>query len=169
MIELRWLESSTWRCESVAGIDGEHQAVASGEPALQFRIPGSTEADFQWRDVPTVRADYTKKPQVTQQVTQDLCDAPLTPAAKAYMARMFPCTKPCDSMGVCEGCCENILFLAGYNFGYRADLPYSSSRPIKPKKRTASCESIGSKHSWKTCNGSTTYCTDCDELPTLDP
>jgi len=33
------------------------------------------------------------------------------------------------------------------------------------KRETSRCESIGSQHSWQTCNGST-YCTDCDALPT---
>jgi len=47
-------------------------------------------------------------------------DAPLSEEAKAFADKLFPCTKPCDSYGVCEGCTERIIFQAGYNMGYRA-------------------------------------------------
>ena len=36
--------------------------------------------------------------------------------AQAYVDRMFPCEKPCDSYGVCDNCIDRSLFQAGYNF-----------------------------------------------------
>lgn len=47
-------------------------------------------------------------------------DKPVSIEAKNYADKLFPCEKPCDSYGVCEGCLDRIVFLAGYNFGYRA-------------------------------------------------
>lgn len=40
-------------------------------------------------------------------------------AAEAYADKLFPCTKPCDKYGVCEGCCERLIFDAGREFGRR--------------------------------------------------
>jgi hypothetical protein len=51
-------------------------------------------------------------------------DCPLTAEAEAYVQKLFPCTPPCDSWGVCDNCCEKTLFLAGYNFGFRANEKY---------------------------------------------
>lgn len=48
-------------------------------------------------------------------------DEPLSEEAKDFIAKMFICEPPCDSYVVCEACLEKDLFLAGYNFGYRAD------------------------------------------------
>lgn len=42
--------------------------------------------------------------------------------AVEYAAKLFPCEKPCDSFGVCDGCCEAKCFWAGYNFGNKAAL-----------------------------------------------
>ena len=53
-------------------------------------------------------------------------DAPVSSEATTYTNKLFPCTKPCDSFGVCDGCCERTIFLAGYNFGYRAAHPNDS-------------------------------------------
>jgi hypothetical protein len=36
---------------------------------------------------------------------------------KAYIAKMFPCEKPCDYFGLCENCSNANIFKAGYNFG----------------------------------------------------
>lgn len=58
-------------------------------------------------------------------------NTPLSEAALTYMAKMFPCTKPCDSYGVCEGCLDSSLFQAGYNFGYRADRENPSDVEVK--------------------------------------
>jgi len=44
----------------------------------------------------------------------------LSKEALDYCMKLFLCEKPCDSYGICEGCYERNIFLAGYNFGYRA-------------------------------------------------
>jgi len=49
-------------------------------------------------------------------------DAPLSEEAKAFIEKVFPCEPPCDSYGVCDNCCEKVVFQAGYNIGYRAAL-----------------------------------------------
>jgi hypothetical protein len=45
---------------------------------------------------------------------------PLSKETEEFIARMFVCEPPCDSYGICEACMEETIFLAGYNFGYRA-------------------------------------------------
>lgn len=57
---------------------------------------------------------------------------PLSTEAIAYMDKLFPCTKPCDSYGICDGCAERVCFEAGYNFGYRA--AKSLAMPGEPKQ-----------------------------------
>jgi hypothetical protein len=47
-------------------------------------------------------------------------DEPLSPQAQRFADKMFECEKPCDSYGVCDPCIQRALFIAGYNFGYRA-------------------------------------------------
>jgi hypothetical protein len=59
-------------------------------------------------------------------------NAPISKEALAYAEKLFPCTKSCDSYGICEGCCERNVFLAGYNFGHRAAL--TLSKPGEPKE-----------------------------------
>lgn len=49
-----------------------------------------------------------------------MSNEPVSQDAAAYMDKLFPCEKPCDSFGICDGCYERVIFLAGYNFGYRA-------------------------------------------------
>lgn len=43
-------------------------------------------------------------------------------AAEVYADKLFPCTKPCDSYGICEGCYERELFDCGRGFGRREGL-----------------------------------------------
>jgi hypothetical protein len=45
---------------------------------------------------------------------------PVSKGATEYADKLFPHTEPCDSWGICEGCFQRTIFLAGYNFGYRA-------------------------------------------------
>lgn len=59
-------------------------------------------------------------------------DEPVSTEALKFADKLFPCEKPCDSFGVCEGCCERNIFLAGYNFGYRA--AKTLSMPGEPKE-----------------------------------
>jgi hypothetical protein len=61
-------------------------------------------------------------------------DEPVSSEALEYMDKMFECEKPCDSYGICDNCYEQSIFLAGYNFGYRA-----AKTPLclkKPKELT---------------------------------
>lgn len=39
------------------------------------------------------------------------------PAAVEFMDRIYPCTPPCDSFGICNGCHERSCFAVGYGFG----------------------------------------------------
>lgn len=44
----------------------------------------------------------------------------LSEDAKEYVTKLFPCEKPCDSYGICEGCYELRIFEAGYSMGLKA-------------------------------------------------
>lgn len=48
--------------------------------------------------------------------------APLSQEAIDFADRVFKCEPPCDSLGVCSECCEESVYLAGYDIGYRAAL-----------------------------------------------
>ncbi len=45
---------------------------------------------------------------------------PLSADAIAFIEKIFPCEPSCDSFAICEACMEASIFIAGYNFGYRA-------------------------------------------------
>lgn len=47
-------------------------------------------------------------------------DSPLSKEAIAFCEKIYQCHPPCDSWGICTNCAEKINFVAGYNFGYRA-------------------------------------------------
>jgi len=48
-------------------------------------------------------------------------NCPLTPSAKEFVFKFFPCIPPCTAYGLCINCCERIAFQTGYNLGFRAE------------------------------------------------
>lgn len=64
----------------------------------------------------------TTKPQdpTDQDETGRTGNFPYSEKAKEYVSKAFPCEPPCDSLGVCSNCTEELCFGSGYNFGYHA-------------------------------------------------
>lgn len=86
-------------------------------------------------------------------------DAPLSQEAQDLIAKLFPCEKPCDSYGICEGCYEKIIFQAGYNLGYRAaptvDL-VALDKELFPNSRVFTADDIK-------------FIQECQDLPRVTP